>query len=84
MGPTIDHIEITVKDMSVAVQFYDKLLPTPGLRSRQQETRAVLEDHELHVVEYLHRLTTLAPIFVNSRCSRSTSARDSARAVSPR
>ncbi len=30
MEPIIDHIEITVKDMSVAVPFYDKLLPLLG------------------------------------------------------
>jgi hypothetical protein len=28
--PIIDHIQITVKDMSVAEPFYDKLLPVDG------------------------------------------------------
>jgi predicted enzyme related to lactoylglutathione lyase len=30
MEPIIDHIQITVKDMSVAVPFYDKLLLALG------------------------------------------------------
>lgn len=30
MEPIIDHIEITVRDMSVAVPFYDKFLPLLG------------------------------------------------------
>jgi catechol 2,3-dioxygenase-like lactoylglutathione lyase family enzyme len=53
MEPIIDHIEITVKDMSVAVPFYDKLLPLLGF-DLQTRNSAVLADHELHVVEYLH------------------------------
>lgn len=31
MEPIIDHIQITVKDMSIAVPFYDKFLPILGL-----------------------------------------------------
>lgn len=27
MEPIIDHIQITVKNMSVAIPFYDKLMP---------------------------------------------------------
>ena len=53
MEPIIDHIEITVKDMSVAVPFYDKLLPLLGFDLKSRNS-AVLDDHELHVVEYLH------------------------------
>ena len=53
MEPMIDHIEITVKDMSVAVPFYDKLLPLLGF-DLESRNSAVLDDHELHVVEYLH------------------------------
>jgi hypothetical protein len=30
MEPIIDHIEITVRDMSIAVLFYDRLLPLLG------------------------------------------------------
>ena len=53
MEPIIDHIEITVKDMSVAVPFYDRLLPLLGFDLGHRNS-AVLEDHELHVVENLH------------------------------
>lgn len=53
MEPFIDHIEITVRDMSVAVPFYDKLLPLFGfdLRSR---SNALIEEHEKQVVSYEH------------------------------
>jgi predicted enzyme related to lactoylglutathione lyase len=30
MEPIVDHIEITVKDINVAVPFYDKFLPLLG------------------------------------------------------
>ena len=53
MEPIIDHIEITVRDMGVAVPFYDRLLPLLGF-DLESRNSAVLEDHELHVVEYLH------------------------------
>ena len=53
MEPIIDHIEITVKDMSVAVPFYDKLMPLLGFDIRRR-VNAVMEEHEKHVVEYSH------------------------------
>ena len=53
MEPIIDHIQITVRDMSVAVPFYDKLLPLLGF-SPQKKTSAVIEAHDFHVVEYTH------------------------------
>ena len=53
MEPIIDHIEITVKDMSVAVPFYDRLLPLLGFNV-QHRVNAVIEDHEKHVVQYTH------------------------------
>src|SRR2546427_9482041 len=53
MEPIIDHIEITVKDMSVAVPFYDKLLPLLGFDVRSRGS-AVIEEHEKHVVWYEH------------------------------
>jgi hypothetical protein len=55
MEPKIDHIQITVKDMSVAVPFYDKLMPLFGFDIKQRSS-AVFEEHELHVVEYIHPL----------------------------
>ncbi len=53
MEPIIDHIEITVKDLCVAAPFYDRLLPLLGF-DLANRSAAVLEAHELHVVEYLH------------------------------
>ncbi len=53
MEPVIDHIQITVKDMAVAVPFYDKLMPLLGF-SPETRTSAVIRDHEVHVVEYRH------------------------------
>jgi len=53
MKPIIDHIQITVKDLSVAVPFYDKFLPLLGF-DIQRKVSAVMEEHEFHVVEYTH------------------------------
>jgi catechol 2,3-dioxygenase-like lactoylglutathione lyase family enzyme len=53
MEPIIDHIEITVRDMSVAVPFYDKLLPLLGFDLKRKGA-AVMEAHEKHVVSYEH------------------------------
>ena len=53
MEPTIDHIEITVKDMNVAVPFYDKLLPLLGF-DLQSRVGAVMEEHDKQVVQYEH------------------------------
>ena len=53
MEPIIDHIQITVRDMDVAVPFYDKFLPLLGFDPRSRST-AVIEEHDFHVVEYVH------------------------------
>jgi catechol 2,3-dioxygenase-like lactoylglutathione lyase family enzyme len=53
MEPIIDHIEITVRDMSVAVRFYDNLLPLLGF-DLANRSRARIEEHEKHVVSYEH------------------------------
>jgi catechol 2,3-dioxygenase-like lactoylglutathione lyase family enzyme len=53
MEPIVDHIQITVRDMAVAVPFYDKLLPLLGF-SPQSRTSALIDAHEFHVVEYSH------------------------------
>jgi hypothetical protein len=53
MEPIIDHIQITVKDMSIGVPCYDKLLPLLGF-DIQNKVSAVIEEHEFHVVEYSH------------------------------
>ncbi|UCH85036.1 MAG: VOC family protein [Candidatus Latescibacterota bacterium] len=59
MEPTIDHIQITVKDMSVAVPFYDKFLPLLGFNI-QNRVSAFIEEHDFHVVEYTHPLLAFA------------------------
>ena len=53
MQPIIDHIEITVRDMSVAVPFYDKLLPLLGFDVKSRVS-VVIAEHEKHVVTYEH------------------------------
>ena len=53
MEPIIDHIEITVRDMTVAVRFYDKLLPLLGFDLGKRSS-ARIEQHEKHVVSYEH------------------------------
>ena len=53
MEPVIDHIQVTVKDMAVAVEFYDKLMPLLGFDSEKRSS-AFIEAHDFHVVEYSH------------------------------
>lgn len=53
MEPIIDHIQVTVKDMAIAVPFYDQLMPLLGFDIHKR-VNAVIEAHELHVVEYSH------------------------------
>ncbi len=53
MKPIVDHIQITVKDMKKAEPFYDKLMPILGY-DLGRKISAVIEEHDLYVVEYLH------------------------------
>jgi hypothetical protein len=71
MEPIIDHIQITVKDMSIAVPFYDKLLPVLGF-DIQNKVSAVMEEHEFHVVEYTHPRLTFAITSPRSAFARDT------------
>lgn len=59
MQPIIDHIQITVGDMSIAEPFYDKLMPLLGFDIRKKGG-AVIAEHEFHVVEYSHPLLAFA------------------------
>ncbi len=59
MNPIIDHIQITVKDMAVAVPFYDRLMPLLGFDPKNRSS-AVIDAHEFHVVEYTHPLLAFA------------------------
>lgn len=51
--PLIDHIQITVKDMSLAVPFYEKFLPLLGF-DPSKKGAAFIKEHEFHVVEWKH------------------------------
>jgi catechol 2,3-dioxygenase-like lactoylglutathione lyase family enzyme len=51
--PVIDHIEITVRDMSVAVPFYDRLLPLLGFDLGKKGS-ARIDAHDKSVVSYEH------------------------------
>ncbi|HEY9756769.1 MAG TPA: VOC family protein [Oculatellaceae cyanobacterium] len=53
MEPIIDHIQITVKNMDVAVTFYDKFLSLLGFDLKKRSS-AVIEEREFHVVEWKH------------------------------
>jgi catechol 2,3-dioxygenase-like lactoylglutathione lyase family enzyme len=53
MEPIIDHIQITVKDMTVAVPFYEKLMPLLGFDPKKK-SEALIEKHEFHVMEWQH------------------------------
>jgi len=53
MEPVIDHVQITIKDMSSAVPFYDQLMPLLGF-DLERRASAVIDEHEFHVVEYNH------------------------------
>lgn len=53
MDPVIDHIQITVRDFSVAVPFYDRLMPLLGFNP-EKRVRAKIPAHDFEVVEYSH------------------------------
>lgn len=59
MQPIIDHIQITVKDLEEAEEFYDKFLPILGFNINKKVS-AVIEEHDFHVIEYTHELLSFA------------------------
>ena len=74
MEPIIDHIQVTVKDMTTAVPFYDKLLPLLGFDPRSKAS-AIIEEHEFHVVEYTHprlifAITSPRSVFAGDKINR--------------
>jgi catechol 2,3-dioxygenase-like lactoylglutathione lyase family enzyme len=74
MEPIIDHIEITVRDMSTAVPFYDKFFPLLGFDVRSRGS-AVIEEHEKHVVQYEHprlgfTITSPLRVFADDKINR--------------
>jgi catechol 2,3-dioxygenase-like lactoylglutathione lyase family enzyme len=74
MEPIVDHVQITVRDLDVAVSFYDKLMPLLGF-DPQRRRSAVVERHELRVVEYVHprlcfAITSPRSAFANDEVQR--------------
>lgn len=59
MEPVIDHVQVTVRDLDAAVRFYDRFLPLLGFDPARRSS-AVIERHELRVVEYSHPRLCLA------------------------
>jgi catechol 2,3-dioxygenase-like lactoylglutathione lyase family enzyme len=57
MQPIIDHIQITVKDLSRAERFYDKLMPVLGF-DLTNKSKGRVDAHEFDVIEYVHPLLT--------------------------
>jgi catechol 2,3-dioxygenase-like lactoylglutathione lyase family enzyme len=55
MKPIIDHIQITVRDLSVAEPFYDKFLSVLGF-DLSKKSKGRVAAHEFDVVEYVHPL----------------------------
>src|SRR5918999_6347721 len=74
MEPIIDHIEITVRDMSVALRFYDSLLPLLGF-DLSNKSIVRIEEHEKDVVSYEHprlgfAITSPRPAFMQEAIHR--------------
>ncbi len=59
MKPQIDHIQITVKDLTVAEPFYDNFLPVLGF-DINRKVKAFVKEHDFYVIEYSHDLLAFA------------------------
>jgi len=59
MKPIIDHIQITVKNLDYAEEFYDKFLPILGF-DVQRKVKATIPEHDFRVVEYTHDILCFA------------------------
>lgn len=55
MKPIIDHIQITVRDLTIAEPFYDKFLAILGF-DMTRKSKGCVAQHEFDVVEYFHPL----------------------------
>lgn len=53
MQPIIDHIQITVKNLALAENFYDQFLPLIGFDPKRK-VKAHIADHDFDVIEYAH------------------------------
>jgi catechol 2,3-dioxygenase-like lactoylglutathione lyase family enzyme len=54
MQPIVDHIQITVKDLSKAEVFYDKLMPILGY-DLSLKSKGQVDAHDFNAIEYVHR-----------------------------
>ena len=54
MKPSIDHIQITVKDFAKAEAFYDKLMPILGF-DPSKKGKGRVDAHDFDVIEYVHK-----------------------------
>lgn len=59
MKPIIDHVQITVKNLKIAEEFYDRLMPILGFDLNKKHTGAVPE-YDFEVVEYCHPILIFA------------------------
>lgn len=59
MKPIIDHIQITVKDLKIAEDFYDNFLPILGFDIKNK-VKAFIAEHDFYVIEYTHDLLAFA------------------------
>ncbi len=57
MKPIVDHIQITVKNLSTAEAFYDRLMSVLGF-DLAFKTKGSVASHEFEVIEYTHPLLT--------------------------
>lgn len=57
MKPIIDHIQITVRDLSLAESFYDKLMQILGF-DLARKAKGAVPAHDFEVIEYGHPLLT--------------------------
>ncbi|MCR9173148.1 MAG: VOC family protein [bacterium] len=53
MEPIIDHIQITVKNLDEAEQFYDQLMPILGF-DLSKKSKGRVAAHDFDVIEYCH------------------------------
>ncbi len=74
MKPIIDHIQITVRDIDLAMPFYDSMLAILGF-DVDRKIQATIDEHDFRVVEYPHpdlafAITSPRSAFVNDTIHR--------------
>ncbi|XOV68390.1 MAG: VOC family protein [Fluviicola sp.] len=74
MQPTIDHIQITVKNLDEAEAFYDQVMPLLGF-DLSKKSKGRVAQHEFDVIEYSHAQLIIGfnsprPVFQNEEVHR--------------